>query len=182
MNNLLSDSGLVASSSEEVFYCAAPLVRLNDTALATLKALAQRTRRKRARICTHPDTKNALHEMIILHARGAYVRPHRHLGKSESFHVIEGEADIILFDEDGRVEHIIPMGEHASGKHFYYRLNSFSFHTLIIHSDLFIFHETTNGPFRPEDTSFATWAPEESDSVSVERFLNQDFTLLKKQP
>lgn len=180
MNLLAADSVLVASSSEEVFYCATPLIRLSDTSLITLKEIAQGTRRKRARICTHPDTTNPLHEMIILHARGAYVRPHRHPGKSESFHVIEGEADIILFDEGGKVENVIPMGEKGSGKAFFYRLNQATFHTLLIRSEIFIFHETTNGPFQPGASEFALWAPLEENQESVERFMNQDFQALCK--
>ncbi|MEN6586042.1 MAG: WbuC family cupin fold metalloprotein [Sulfuricella sp.] len=145
-----------------------------------LKQLARYTSRTRARICAHPDTANPLHEMIILHARDAYVRPHRHPGKSESFHVIEGDADIILFDDDGKVENVIPMGEKGSGKAFYYRLNQATYHSLLIRSDIFIFHETTNGPFQPGASEFAPWAPLEEDRESVERFMNQDFQALCK--
>lgn len=174
-------SPFIPTSNEEAFYWREEPVSIRQEHIETLKWLAKNTLRKRARICTHPDTTNPLHEMIILHARGAYVRPHRHPGKSESFHVIEGEADIILFDEGGKVENVISMGEKGSGKAFFYRLNQATFHTLLIRSEVFIFHETTNGPFQPGASEFAPWAPLEEDQESVERFMNQDFQALCKQ-
>lgn len=170
------------TESEEILYPRhGDVVKLTAAHMQALRKHAQGTRRKRARICTHPDTTNPLHEMIILHVCGAYVRPHRHPGKSESFHVIEGEADIILFDEGGKVENVISMGEKGSGKAFFYRLNQATFHTLLIRSEIFIFHETTNGPFQPGASEFAPWAPLEEDQESVERFMNQDFQALCKQ-
>ena len=42
----------------------------------------------------------------------------------------------------------------------------------MIRSERVIFHETTNGPFRREDTIFAPWAPEESDEAAGARFLS----------
>jgi len=38
----------------------------------------------------HPDAGDALHEMLIVHARGTTSAPRQRLGKSESLHMIEG--------------------------------------------------------------------------------------------
>src|SRR5438876_482347 len=65
----------------------------------------------RARICLHPQATNLVHEMIIAFRRDSYVIPHKHINKSESFHIIEGKAVVIIFDELGQVKHIINMGE-----------------------------------------------------------------------
>lgn len=171
----------IETANEEIFYSIGKLVEINRDDIDWLVSRAKQNCRKRARICAHLHPSDSLHEMLIVHTRGSYIRPHKHTNKSESFHVIDGEADILIFDDDGKLEHIVPMGQHSSRKHFYYRLNNFSYHTLIIHSDIFVFHETTNGPFRPEDTLFAPWAPEESDSAAVGLFLNQDFSLPEKK-
>jgi hypothetical protein len=45
------------------------------------------------------------------------------------------------------------------------------FHTLIIQSEVLVFHETTNGPFDSTGTLFAPWAPKETDVNSVVDFL-----------
>jgi hypothetical protein len=45
------------------------------------------------------------------------------------------------------------------------------FHTLIIRSDVLVFHETTNGPFDRRDTVFAPWAPQDGDVNAVSTFM-----------
>jgi cupin fold WbuC family metalloprotein len=164
----------IPGPGEEVFYWGSDPVVITKEHVGILKDLALETRRHRARICAHPDTADALHEMLIYHPRGAYVRPHQHPGKSESFHVIEGEADVVLFDDEGKVKEVIEMGPFGSGKCLFYRLNRSAYHTLVIQSDHFVFHETTNGPFRREDTVFAPWAPAEDDAESVEQFMREN--------
>ena len=153
---------------EEVFYADGPITRVGRSDIAALKARAATNRRRRARVCTHPDTADGLHEMLIVHSRGAYVPPHRHVGKSESFHMIEGELDVVIFENDGAVKEIIslaaPSANRADDKPFYYRLSESYFHTVVPRSDVVVFHETTNGPFRREDTDFAAWAPAENDA------------------
>jgi cupin fold WbuC family metalloprotein len=164
---------LLPTSNEEAYYWHKQPVSILQEHIEALKLIAMKTRRHRARICAHPDTADALHEMLIYHPRGAYVPPHRHPGKSESFHVIEGEADVVLFDDEGKVKEVIEMGPFGSGKCFFYRLNRSAYHTLVIQTHHFVFHETTNGPFRREDTVFAPWAPAEDDAEGVEKFMRE---------
>jgi len=155
----------------EVLYAEDPIVQIDRQDIAMLIARAEQNPRKRIRICTHKDTNDRLHEMLIVHGRDCYVRPHKHLAKSEAFHVIEGVVDVVLLDEAGKVVEVIQMGDYASGKKFYYRLADPLYHTLLIRSDWVIFHEITNGPFKREDTIFAPWAPEEKDTTAVEGFM-----------
>lgn len=124
-------------------------------------------------MCTHRNTEDLLHEMFIVHARDTYIRPHKHLGKPESFHVIEGTVDVIVFEEDGSVRAVIKMGEYLSGRPFYYRISDPLYHTLIIRSDVLVFHETTSGPFNRADTIFAPWAPEENNPAACGVFMGK---------
>ena len=43
----------------------------------------------------------------------------------------------------------------------------------MIRSDFFVFHETTQGPFRREETVFAPWAPEETELAAVKEYQEQ---------
>ena len=138
-----------------------------------LKKLAQGNTRKRMRLCTHDDVADSLHEMFIVHEKGAYVRPHKHLGKVESFHVIEGTVDVVVFDDQGSITKVESVGDYSSGKAFYHRISDPSFHTLLIRSDVLVFHEVTNGPFNGEDTGFPWWAPKDTDDNSVRVFLTE---------
>ena len=157
--------------SPEVFYADEAVVRVNRADIADLVAEAVPLPRLRSRLCTHRGVDDALHEMLIVHHREAYVRPHRHFGKAESMHVIQGETDLVLFDETGVVTECIRLGDFASGHPFYYRMADAIFHALIIRSEWLVFHEVTSGPLRREESAFAPWAPADDDPSAVAGFL-----------
>ena len=89
---------------------------LNSNDIDELINKAKLTLRNRVRFCSHHSTDEIVHEMFIVHPRGAYVRPHKHLNKSESLIIIEGEADYVVFDNEGNAKENIPMGDYKSGK------------------------------------------------------------------
>lgn len=159
------------SLNPEVLYTETASTAVDRSDIDRFKQLSSLNPRKRVRLCAHRSPDDRLHEMLIVHERGAYVRPHKHPGKSESTHIIEGMVDVVMFDDDGQIESVIPMGDYASGRVFYYRVAVPVFHTLIIRSDVLVFHETTNGPFDRADTVFAPWAPQDSDVNSVSAFM-----------
>jgi cupin fold WbuC family metalloprotein len=156
--------------SPEVFLAEGPISEVGQSELDTLKAAVKATPKGRARINAHPDGDDSLHEMIIAIEPSSYIRPHKHPGKSEAFHIIEGEVDIVVFKDDGQIDRIVPLGAPGSGRSFYYRMSKPFFHTLIIRSDILIVHEITNGPFRPEGTIFADFAPKDSDTEKADAF------------
>ena len=155
--------------SNEVLYTDESITKIDQVDIESLKALAAKNARKRIRLCAHPDIQDNLHEMIIVHARDAYVRPHKHIGKSESFHVIEGLLLVVVFDDEGSKIEEIPMGYMNSGQPFYYRLSANLYHTVIPQQDFVVFHEVTKGPFDRLDTVFAPWAPAEDDHPDIQR-------------
>ena len=155
--------------SNEVLYTDESITKIDKADIESLKELAAKNTRKRIRLCAHPDTHDNLHEMIIVHALDAYVRPHKHIGKSESFHVIEGLLLVVVFDDEGSKIEDIPMGDMHSGELFYYRLPANLYHTVIPQQDFVVFHEVTNGPFDRSDTVFAPWAPAEDDKPDIQR-------------
>lgn len=148
--------------AEEVAQADADVAVVGPEAVRWLKEQALGTRRRRMRLCAHPGPDDLLHEMLIVHPRAAYVPPHKHPGKSESFHVVDGRLTVFLFDESGAIVRTIPMGAGDPDRAFYYRLSEPLYHTVVPESDLVVFHEVTNGPFRREDTVFAPWAPADS--------------------
>src|SRR6266487_3097813 len=163
----------VKKSNDEVLMAQGPVFLLDRPDLEALKEQSLLNRRQRIRICAHSGEEDRLHEMFIVHKKGAYMRPHKHLNKIESVHVIEGLVDVVLFDEAGTVTQIIRMGALSSGRKFYYRMAAPSYHTLFIISELLVFHEITNGPFRRPDTVFAPWAPDEGDTAGQVEFMGR---------
>lgn len=159
--------------SNEVAIADEPIVKIERSDLETLKQSLAASALGRSRICAHKDPADLLHEMLIALARTTYIRPHKHFGKSESFHIIEGQLDVVLFNDAGEISQLIPMGDISSGRIFYYRLSDPVYHTLVIRTELVVLHEITNGPFKREDTVFAPWAPEDKDVVAVQRFTDR---------
>ena len=107
---------------------------------------AKKNNISRARVCTHMDNRSAVQEMLIAFMKDSYVRPHRHLGKSESFCVIEGELSVIFFDENGKETDRVALSASDPGKPFYFRGERENWHTVLIESEYAFIHETTTGP------------------------------------
>src|SRR5262249_20918030 len=112
----------------EVLVAAGPIVAASRHDMALLKARALESPRRRTRLCAHQNTHDRLHEMLIVLGHGSYIRPHKHPGKTESFHIIEGRADLVFFNDDGGIWQVLTMGEYESGRTFYYRLCAPYFH------------------------------------------------------
>lgn len=157
--------------SSEVYLADDAIVTVTREDIEVLKQAVLVSPRGRVRLCAHPSSENRLHEMIIALRQDTYVRPHKHLAKSESFHVIEGRLDVVLFHEDGTIDRLLELGDLASGLQFYYRLDQPVLHTVIIRSPVALIHETTNGPFQKGDAITATWAPGEEDTAACRDYM-----------
>jgi len=126
---------------------------------------------KRSRICFHLNSNEAIHEMMITFHKDTYVRPHKHVSKTESYLVIDGEIEIVFFDDGGKIKKRVPMGNCASGKDFYLKSISDEWHTVLIKTDFATILEVTNGPFVANDCLFAEWAPYATDTAGAKAYI-----------
>jgi len=152
----------------EVFYNKDDIAQVGDDWIARLKQAASESPLRRSRLCLHRSNDDPVQEMILALCRDVLFRPHRHLRKSESFHIIEGELYVMVFNDAGQVVRTIHMGPPDSGRIFCYRLGTSAWHAILPRSDFVVFHETTAGPFTPhEPAQFAPWAPVELDLLKT---------------
>jgi cupin fold WbuC family metalloprotein len=159
--------------NDDVYYAVGPIVRLGEREIALVKERAAVSPRKRARICAHRDPADRLHEMLIGLCRGGYVPPHKHAARAESFHVFEGTADVVVFDDAGAVIDVVRLSSDGPAARMY-RMNEPRFHTVLVRSPVFVVHETTEGPFDRGTTQFAPWAPGEGDDPArIQAFLDR---------
>jgi cupin fold WbuC family metalloprotein len=156
--------------SEEAFQCTERLVYLRRSDVDMLREQVPLTRRKRVRLLVHPGTEHALHEMVVVYTRATYVRPNLHVGKDESLHIIEGDADFVFFDDLGNLIRIVELSASDPNKDFFIRVPQSVFHTIVMKSEILVIHEATPGPFVPSDTKWAPWAPGDEDALACERF------------
>ena len=95
--------------NDHVFFVEDLVTRIGAEEVGFLKKKVLQTQRKTIRLCMHKNVEDAVQEMLILHSKETYIRPHKHIHKSVSYHIIEGEADMILFDEEGSIIDMIPL-------------------------------------------------------------------------
>ena len=158
--------------SPEIFYSDGGFLAADGYIVSILKDNAQRSSRRRCRLCFHTNEDAAQQEMLIVMHRTSYVRPHRHFDKVETLTVIEGECNALLFNEEGAVTTVVSMSAPGNGGSFFYRMPEGIFHTLIFKSEWLVFIETTVGPFARTMSEAAGWAPAEDGSSRGNAYLS----------
>ena len=143
---------------KDVIYFKNSLIKIKKKDIDLLREYSKYNIDNKSRYCNHKSKNSKLHEMIILHKKGYYVRPHSHPNRTESVHLIKGKVDIVISIKRNIID-LIKMGNYQSGDVFYYRMNNELIHTLIIKSAYIIFHETSLGPFKRKNTKFTKWSP-----------------------
>jgi cupin fold WbuC family metalloprotein len=102
---------------------------------------------------------------VLLH--GTYIRPHRHANppKAESFLVLEGAADVIIFDDDGAITRRYRLGcDSPEGRLWGVDVLPGVWHTILPRTARVVCFEVKPGPWDPAtDKDFAKWAPAERD-------------------
>ena len=122
-------------------------VIIDQDTIKELKLLSKRLGKKNIRICLHNHRDSNLHNMINLIYRKGDNNPHKHIHKSESYHIIEGQMIITLFDDRGIIMDEYLLNENET---FLFRVGRDTFHSTVPKSEYVIFHETRPGPF-PKD-------------------------------
>jgi cupin fold WbuC family metalloprotein len=133
------------------------VVVLDRPMMQRLEAMAKADPDGRARICLHPDDDAPVQQMIIAFTRQSELRPHRHHDKHESYTVLAGELDLVLYDDDGNEVQRLHLCAHHPDKPRMVQLRGSCFHTVVPRSEIVVILEVTNGPFDRAKTEFAEW-------------------------
>lgn len=147
------------------FYCKEGISCVDEGILNELKKIAVEEERS-VRICLHNSLEADLHNMLICQHINTYIRPHKHLSKSETYHIIEGEIALFIFNDEGEV---IERFDMSPQKKVLCRIERNYYHTLIPITKHVIFHESRPGPFLKEnDSFFPPWSisPDEKDKIA----------------
>jgi len=133
---------------------------------------------KNVRLCLHSAPGDDQHDMIILSRKGTLHPPHRHHGRAETFHMVEGRLAVFSFDANADPAEfgVLNPGE-------VYRFSPDHYHTAMPLDDFAIHHESRTGPFLgDEDFIFPPWGPRAGDSAAMRRFSDRCLELLRDQP
>lgn len=163
----MRESNQALFNTDDVLPVDEPLIR-------TLKERAFSTPSRRYRLCLHHSPDELVQEMIVVHCRDNYSRPHYHPGTATSFLILEGELSLFLFEDDGTVTRTIEMGARDSGKPFSLRLQPNVWHMPVCRSEQIVFYETMQGPFERDSVNvWAPWSPAEDDPDGIAVYLRQ---------
>jgi cupin fold WbuC family metalloprotein len=136
----------------------------------TVAEKASASPRRRMNHNFHSGDLDNPHRFLNVLLFGTYVRPHRHLDppKAESFIVLEGEADVVTFQDDGTVSNRYLLGrDNGDGKLWGVDIAPGIWHTIIARSQRVVCFEVKPGPWFPAtDKEFAPWAPPEFDPAA----------------
>lgn len=138
-----------------VLYALADIEVVGEGQIALLKQNAWTAQNKRSRICLSTP-QDGVQEMVIALSKGSYVRPHKHPAhKSESYHLIDGEMEVRIYEQDGTLKEAIKLTKHTP----FYRLRNGWFHEPVALTAFAVYHECYEGPFKKEiDVQYADWA------------------------
>ncbi len=145
---------MIKKINNEIFYSNQKLPIIKKKQIDFLIKKALKNKSQKSRLCTHKNEKDKLHEMFVVHTKDYSVRPHYHLNKSESLYVLHGSANLLIFNNSGKIIKKIQLGTLNSGKTFYYRIHQKVIHSLEIKSRYLVFHEVTTGPFKKKYTVY----------------------------
>ena len=156
----------------EAIFNREPVIEVTRETIADLKRRAGGSARGRFRICLHHSLQDQIQEMVLVLHRDTYIQPHRHpAGRTESYHIVEGEMTVFHFDEQGRVIRRIEMGTSGPRHTLVYRLAASVWHTVVPRTEYVVYHETFCGPFvKDEVVEYASWSPGEEDADEVVKF------------
>lgn len=153
-----------AARSVSFFVQALPIM-IDRTLIAEMKQVSAARGDKNVRVCLHSGPDASHHDMVILEHGGGFYPPHRHPGKAETFHVIEGALGVISYDEQGGA---VEAGVVAEGE--VYRLAIELYHLVMPKSDIVVYHESKPGPFLgKEDLISPPWLPKSGDDAAMAR-------------
>lgn len=160
------------------YYFTIDVVRIDLEIVKQLRELSAKNGKCNARICLHISPTANFHEMIILEYGGYYYRPHKHLTKGESCHIIEGEVAFLIFNDNGAVEASNIMSKE---RNLISRVGINRWHTVIPITEYAIYHESKPGPYIGQgDSVYPDWAPDGSDSMEAQKYIEQLLDVAKK--
>ena len=97
-----------------------------------------------ARICLHRDSDSDLHNMLIVHPKDKYIRPHKNPNKSKAYQIIEGAMRMIGINDSKKKLFDRELSERGDRM---VRIEKNVYLLLLPLTQLVVFQEIALGPF-----------------------------------
>jgi cupin fold WbuC family metalloprotein len=144
--------GKLCKKNERVFYAQETPVVLGVQIIMLMKGLAEFKGQPVFRVCLHESADEGIHEMLMVHTRPAHTGPHKQDKTSLSYHMLDGVADISLYDDTGVCDRTIRLDSNDNFGGRFVRLKANVFRSLQTRSQYSVFLEVASGPFADDET------------------------------
>jgi cupin fold WbuC family metalloprotein len=135
--------------------------------LIELKKIAFETK-KNIRINLHNQPNSQFHNMIIFQWKNTYIRPHKHIKKEETCHMIQGSQILYTFKNNRMLKEKNKVDFKTN---IIFRIDKNIYYSAKILSKFVIFHESKLGPFLGKrDSIFPKWAPKHDEILKINKF------------
>jgi len=146
------------------------VLAVDGAMIESLKASAETSPTRRFRLCLHRSTDEPVQEMVVVHCRDNYSRPHAH-GAPLTYLVLEGRLRVLLFDDGGKVTRAIDLLPFGAGGDFVLRIEAGRWYMPVCLTPQVIFYERKTGVFRRDESNlWAPWSPAEDDASGIAAF------------
>ena len=122
----------------------------------------------------HNRLEDPVNRMLNAMEPGTYLRPHRHWTppKTESYIVLRGELDVLIFDDEGNATQKITLNPETGN--YGIDIPAGIWHSMIVKQPGTVIYEVKEGPFTPiAADDFASWSPEPENESAIEIFFKQ---------
>ena len=136
--------------------------------LNTLTSKAAQAARLRAHQNVHENLNSPVQRLFIATEPATYMRPHRHAEahKWEFFVVLEGQIDLLVFDDTGHLIQRIPMSRTTTRA---VEISPNTWHAYVCMQPGTLALEVKEGAYLPTaEHDFAPWAPPENTAGVAE--------------
>lgn len=144
------------------------LKQITADMLNELELKASQAARRRSHLNVHETLDAPVQRLFIATEPDTYMRPHRHAEahKWEFFVVLEGQIDLLLFDESGTVTERIAMSRTATRA---VEIPPATWHAYVCMQSGTLALEIKEGAYLPTaEHDFAAWAPAENTAGASE--------------
>lgn len=141
------------------------IIKIDEAFLQEIKKRARERPSGKYRYCLHASEDSSMQEMIIaIGSKDQYHPPDKHDYCAETKIILDGEAYIVLFEEDGGIRELFRVSPDALRS---CRVEKGIYHAVWPISEQVVFYEVRAGQNRAGATVFPPWAPR--DGVTSEQ-------------
>ncbi len=143
---------------------------ITEDLLDDVTAQAKANARLRMNYNLHHSLEAGVQRMLNALEPGTYLRPHRHLGKEETYLVLRGSLVAFFYDDEGHVTGKVFLSP-SEGK-YGLEIPAGVWHSILVLQSGTVIFEVKQGPYRPlVAEEVASWSPEPADANGVAVFM-----------